>query len=154
MHELSLSDITCYPMLAQSSINWKWICASMLQSSGWYNPYSNVSVFRFKHRDCFSVTNHKPLGNIWRLHVIKCNWGCGCQPKTQKGMIMGFPVQLLLFINEPCTGGIRRQQAWCTFWLHWGHSPANTWSRDHTHFKKYCLKFELFYSAPPPVDTE
>lgn len=50
---------------------------------------------------------------------------------------MGFPVQLLLFINKLCTGGNSRHQAWCgTFWLHWGHSPANTWSREIIHTSK------------------
>lgn len=50
---------------------------------------------------------------------------------------MGFPVQLLLFTNKLCTGGISRHQAWCgTFWLHWGHSPANTWSREIIHTSK------------------
>lgn len=46
---------------------------------------------------------------------------------------MGFPVQLLLFINKLCTGRISRHQARCgTFWLHWSHSPANIWSREIT----------------------
>lgn len=50
---------------------------------------------------------------------------------------MGFPVQLLLFINKICTGGISRHQAWYgTFWLHWGHSSANTWSREMAHTSK------------------
>lgn len=124
-------------MLTQSFINWKQESASMLQSSRWYNPRSNVPILRVKHCDCFSVTNHKPLGNIWRLHLIKCNWGCGCQPKTWKGMIMAFPVQQLLFINQLCTGGISRHQTWRgTFWLHWGHSPANTSSREVIHTSK------------------
>lgn len=59
---------------------------------------------------------------------------------------MGFPVQLLLFINKLCTGGISRHQAWCgTFWL---HSPANTWSREIIHILKnigWRLNFSILH---------
>lgn len=96
-----------------------------------------MSVLRVEHCDRLSVTNHKPLGNIWRLHLIQYNWGCSCQPKTLKGMIMGFPVQLLLFINQLCTGGIRGTKHGV---VHsdstWRHSSANTWSKEIIHTSK------------------
>lgn len=59
---------------------------------------------------------------------------------------MGFPVQLLLFINKLCTGGISRHQAWCSTF--WGHSPANIWSREIIHILKnigWRLNFSILH---------
>lgn len=40
-------------------------------------------------------------------------------------------------VHLQAMGELADSQAWCgTFWLHWGHSSANTWSREIIHASK------------------